>query len=351
MVYYGSPSSTRQQGLVLLMFVVVPQLFWISRVRFLLISQSFAYMAACAACIHVSVSRMPSQTRQLRLTNNKVPLPDQMTYKVSYPVEARAQKGQLFSWFVGHFGIVDIVGFHVCGPDEPHGSTQRFLQDAEFWNVFGGVDCEPGKRSQQCIAMSSGGRSLLDLEEEGGIPSPCELLDTILHTIIGEYCSHFSASTLTLLIIDLGHCNLFHSGVLHHDISHGNVLRYTEPVEHPALEMWDLACLSQCVLMYSTGSRAHRMWICVKGSWLMAIVQSNGRKFPTYRLRNDRWVPESGSPSTQLATYAMLFSRALYHLCLYGSWRPGIKRIRSSTQPWTISSRFYGSFPGPLSMF
>ena len=169
-----------------------------------------------------------------------------MTYKVSYPVEARAQEGQLFSRFVGHFGIADVVGFHVCGPDE-HGPTQQFLQHAEFWNVFGAVDHEPEKRSQQCIALSSGGRSLLDLKEEGGIPSPCELLDTILHAIIGEYRSHFSASTHTLLIIDLGHCNLFLGGVLHRDISSGNVLRHAEPVKRPALKRCarDLPCLGQ----------------------------------------------------------------------------------------------------------
>jgi hypothetical protein len=211
---------------------------------------------------------MPPRTRQLTLANNAVHLPDRITYKVSYPIEARAQEGQLLSRFVGHFGIADVVGFHVCGPDEPHGSTQRIFQNAEFWNVFGGVDREPEKRSQQCIAMSPGGRSLLDLEAEGGIPSPCELLDTILHAIIGEYRSPISASTHTLLIIDLGHCNLFLGGVLHRDTSHGNVLRHAEPVKRPALERCarDLARLDQRGLMYSTASRAQGMWICVEGS-------------------------------------------------------------------------------------
>jgi hypothetical protein len=225
-------------------------------------------VAARAAPIDVPVSSMPSRTRRLTLANSVVALPDRMTYKVSYPVEARAQEGQLFSRFRDHFGIAEVVGFHVCGLDEPHGSTQRFLQDAEFWNVFGGVDGEPEKRSQQCIAMSSGGRSLLDLEEEGGIPSPCDLLDTILHAIIGEYRSPISASTHTLLIIDLGHCNLFLGGVLHRDISSGNVLRYVELVKRPALARCarDLACLDQCISIYSTGSRAQRMWICVEGS-------------------------------------------------------------------------------------
>jgi hypothetical protein len=151
-------------------------------------------VAARAARID-PVPSMPSRTRRLTLANNEVALPDRMAYKVSYPVETHAQEGQLLSRFVGQFGIADVIGFHVCGPDEPHGSTQRFLRNAEFWNVFGGVDREPEKRSQQCIAMSSGGRSLLDLNAPGGIPSPCELLDTILHAIIGEYRSYDSAST------------------------------------------------------------------------------------------------------------------------------------------------------------
>jgi hypothetical protein len=109
------------------------------------------------------------------------------------------------------------------------------------------MDGEPEMRSQQCIALSSGGRSLLDLKEKGEIPSPCELLDTILHAIIGEYyCSHVSASTHTLLIMNLGHCNLFFGGVLHCDISGGNVLRHAEPFKRPALKRcaWDLPYLS-----------------------------------------------------------------------------------------------------------
>ena len=138
-------------------FVVVPQSFTIWRVRSLLIPQSFAYVGARAACLDAASYSMPSQTRRLTLGNKVVALPDRMTYKVSYPVSARAQEGQLFSRFVNHFGIADVVGFHVCGPDEPHGSTQRFFHDAEFWNVFGGDDREPEKRSQQCIAMCSGG--------------------------------------------------------------------------------------------------------------------------------------------------------------------------------------------------
>jgi len=108
--------------------------------------------------------------------------------------------------------------------------------------------------------MSSGGRSLLNLKEVGGIPSPCELLDTILHAIIGEYRSHISASTHTLLIIDLGHCNLFLGGVLHRDISSGNILHHEEPVQRRALKsVLGIFLVLVSISIYSTGSRAQRM--------------------------------------------------------------------------------------------
>jgi hypothetical protein len=140
-------------------------------------------------------------------------------------------------------------------------------------------ESENNLRSQQSIALSSGGRSLLDLEEEGVIPSPCELLDTILHAIIGEYRSHISASTHTLLIIDLGRCNLFLGGVLDQDISSGKVLRYAEPVKRPALEWCArvLAFLGQRVLTYSTGSRVQRTWISVEGSSSCNRMAENSR--------------------------------------------------------------------------
>jgi hypothetical protein len=34
----------------------------------------------------------------------------------------------------------------------------------------------------------------------------------------------------------LGHYNLFAKGILHRDISSGNVMRYSEPIERPALD-------------------------------------------------------------------------------------------------------------------
>jgi len=198
------------------------------------------------------------------LANGINSLPDQITYKVSYPVEGRSQEGPLFSKFVGQFGIADVVGYHICGPNEPHGSTRRLFRGAEFWSVLGGEGSEPEERSQHCIAMSSRGRDLLDLrEEQGGIPSPGELLEALLHAIIGKsyfFCVRLSTHTST----HLGHCGLFFGGVLHRDISSGNIILDLQPVNRPALQMCTLHVFSlESLLMYSPGLNAPKMRICV----------------------------------------------------------------------------------------
>ncbi|KAH9049345.1 hypothetical protein EDB84DRAFT_1556202 [Lactarius hengduanensis] len=61
--------------------------------------------------------------------------------------------------------------------------------------------------------MALEGLPLLDISDrETGIPTPAELMETILHSMIGHY-------------------NLFLGGVLHRDISSGNILRLREPTD------------------------------------------------------------------------------------------------------------------------
>jgi len=43
------------------------------------------------------------------------------------------------------------------------------------------------------------------------------------------------ARHVLLTFANLGHYNLFDKGVLHRDVSPGNVLRYSVPVQRPAL--------------------------------------------------------------------------------------------------------------------
>jgi len=120
-------------------------------------------------------------------------LPDRITYKQTYRTKRHSQECPLFSQFYGQFGIADVIGYHVCGPKDPHGSTRHLLNNPEVWNGFGRQDLPegrrhgPGERGLQCIALSGEGKSLVDRHnEDGGTPSPGELLETILHAIIGK---------------------------------------------------------------------------------------------------------------------------------------------------------------------
>ena len=115
-------------------------------------------------------------------------LPDELAYKQTYQIKGHSQEGPLFSRFYGQFGIADIIGYHECGTEDPHGSTRRLFNEAECWRVFGQQDLhEPEERGLQCIALSGEGKSLVDLNNsDGGTPSPGELLESILHAIIGK---------------------------------------------------------------------------------------------------------------------------------------------------------------------
>jgi hypothetical protein len=120
-------------------------------------------------------------------------LPDKLIYKQTYQIKGSSHEGPLFSQFIGQFGIADVIGYYECGPEDAHGSTRRLLNNAEFWNVFGKQDLpegerhEPEERGLQCIALSGEGMALVDLDNaDGGTPSPGELLESILHAIIGK---------------------------------------------------------------------------------------------------------------------------------------------------------------------
>ena len=126
-------------------------------------------------------------------------LPDRIACKQTYQVKGHSQEGPLFSQFNGQFGIADVIGYYNCEPEEPHGSTRRLLNGAEFWNGFNQHDLarfpggspQPEERGLQCIALSGDGKALLDLDDaDGGTPSPYELLESILHAIIGKWLNH-----------------------------------------------------------------------------------------------------------------------------------------------------------------
>jgi hypothetical protein len=120
-------------------------------------------------------------------------IPKRLAYKQTYQISRHSQEGPLFLQFYGQFGIADIIGYYDCGTGDPHGSTRRLLNGAEFWNVFQQQELpevnghEPEERRLQCIALSGEGKALIDLhDKDGGTPSPGELLESILHAIIGK---------------------------------------------------------------------------------------------------------------------------------------------------------------------
>ena len=125
----------------------------------------------------------------LTLSQGK-PIPDVLTYKQAYQLRGHSGEGMLLAQFHGKFGIGDVIGYYDCGTGDLHGSTTRLLNDAQFWNLFSekkSPERKPEERQLQCIALSGEGKALIDLKDnDGGIPSPGELLESILHGIIGK---------------------------------------------------------------------------------------------------------------------------------------------------------------------
>ena len=129
------------------------------------------------------------RSRTLMLADRVTALPDQIVYKLFYQTEGHTFEGPLFSKFLGQFGIIDIVGFQMCSPEEPFGSTEHLIRNGSSWDFAQGVSSSgtPEKRYLHCTAMSLECLRLLDISnEEAGIPTPGELLETILHAMIGK---------------------------------------------------------------------------------------------------------------------------------------------------------------------
>ncbi len=133
------------------------------------------------------------KSRMLTLSKGVTNIPDEIVYKLTYPVKGQSQEGALLSHFNGQFGIEDVIGYCICGPKDPHGSTRHLLNDAKFWSIFQKQDlCDdryykPKERRLQCIALSGKGKALMDFSNTGqAIPLPSKLLETILHAIIGK---------------------------------------------------------------------------------------------------------------------------------------------------------------------
>ncbi|KAH9178664.1 hypothetical protein EDB89DRAFT_966021 [Lactarius sanguifluus] len=171
------------------------------------------------------------RSRELTLVDRVPQLPEEMVYKLLYQIDGRPSEGTLLSRFFGQFGIVDIIGYHVFTAEESFGSTAHHLLNAQSWKL---VDDSPVGSPEinqlHCTAMSLEGLPLLDTSDKAaGIPTPAGLVEIILHSMIGHY-------------------NLFLGGVLHRDVSSGNILRLREPINRsPGPSMSLLGLLVQDV--------------------------------------------------------------------------------------------------------
>lgn len=162
----------------------------------------YVYLQILSAGLHLYIIYSASKdipqhdlkSQRLTLSKGVTHIPDKIMYKLMYPVKKHFQEG-LFQ-FNGQFGIADIIGYHNCGSEDPHGSTRHLTNNAEFWRVFELQNLpkdrhyEPEERGLQCIMLSGEGKSLMDLQNTDEVmPSPSHLLECILHAIIGKYFS------------------------------------------------------------------------------------------------------------------------------------------------------------------
>ncbi|KAH9163309.1 hypothetical protein EDB89DRAFT_562696 [Lactarius sanguifluus] len=190
------------------------------------------------ACTPDTRDTTPTRSRWLTLPDGVTELPEKMVYKMSYQTEGHSPEGDLLSGSLGQFGIVDIVGSYVYTPEdaaeEPFGSTAHHVRNSTFWPLSDqSVERSPDNRYLHCTAMALEGLPLLYTSDiEAGIPSPAELLESILHAMIGHY-------------------NLYLGGVLHRDVSNGNILRLREPIERPHSRSTSLPVLGEDVNLRS----------------------------------------------------------------------------------------------------
>lgn len=113
-----------------------------------------------------------------------------MVYKLSYRRVGRPSEGDLFSGFSGQFGVVGVIGYHTCFSEESFGSTERHFPRPRLLKLGQATPVgseSPKYRHLHCTAMALEGLPILEiLDTEAGIPTPAELLKTIIHSLIGE---------------------------------------------------------------------------------------------------------------------------------------------------------------------
>ncbi|KAJ7083688.1 hypothetical protein B0H15DRAFT_802729 [Mycena belliarum] len=145
--------------------------------------------------------------------------PEKLIFKDSWPLAGRHKnEGQLFEAVKGCFGVPNVLATY---PLENH--SFPVPENMKYWNVFG-EDTSEGKppKPEKRVHM----RSITDTQ---GLPlrsasGPRELVEALVHAMIGEDCSLASDLTLIRRDLDLGYLNMFRTGWQQRDVSNGNIL-------------------------------------------------------------------------------------------------------------------------------
>ncbi|KAH8994510.1 hypothetical protein EDB92DRAFT_286137 [Lactarius akahatsu] len=155
-----------------------------------------------------------------------------MVYKLSYQTHGCPSEGALYSRFYGQFGIVDIIGYHVCTAKESFGSKTHHFLNAQFRKL---VDDSPVRSPEteqlRCTAMALEGLPLLGTSDKAaGIPTPVGLMETILRSMRVSTplysISHCSPSTICFLVVSF-------TGTLAAEISYTHESQSSGPLSSP----------------------------------------------------------------------------------------------------------------------
>jgi hypothetical protein len=118
------------------------------------------------------------RSRELICVVPATQLTEEIVYKLSYQRAGRPSEGNLFSGFLGQFGVIDVIGYHTCSSEESFGSTVHLFPNPRFL-------VRPPEYLH-CTAMVPEGLPLGALLDISDIPTPAELLKIILHSMIGD---------------------------------------------------------------------------------------------------------------------------------------------------------------------
>lgn len=123
-------------------------------------------------------------------------IPDMLIAKVVWPLVIRNTEAQMYRDVEGLFGVPELYySYNPQGPDGREHLTKHYIpEDATYWDVFCfGGDTGGFKPEERVLAhhfFKTDARDLLDAS------SPYELVEGIMHSMIGVYVISYLASVV-----------------------------------------------------------------------------------------------------------------------------------------------------------